>query len=194
MYFLTRLVLTLTILGGVYCVYLGAVIFFPWSVLVLLAVLAPCLKRRGPRLTAHGTARLAEEEDLRKAKMIGGRHGLILGTLPEKPQGKLLRAAGRVLDTSVPAEEACRRFLQFIGKRTQEKAGLIRLSQAIHTTVFAPTRSGKGASCILPFLFTTEESFVCIDPKGENALLTAEHLRRKGFEIVILDPHKLVTQ
>jgi type IV secretion system protein VirD4 len=194
MFNLTRLVLTLAIFDGVYCVYLGAVIFFPWSVLVLLAGLAPCLKRRGPRLTAHGTARLAEEEDLRKAKMIGGHQGLILGTLPEKPQGQLLRAAGRVLDSSVPAEEACRRFLQHLGKRTQEKAGLIRLSQAIHMTVFAPTRSGKGASCILPFLITTEESFFCVDPKGENALLASEHLRRQGFEILILDPHKLVSQ
>lgn len=71
---------------------------------------------------------------------------------------------------------------------------LVRLPQAIHTAVFAPTGVGKGVSCVIPFLLTCPESCVVIDFKGENYKLTAEHRKRKfGHRIVVLDPHRMVT-
>lgn len=42
-----------------------------------------------------------------------------------------------------------------------------------HLLTVAPTRSGKGVSAIIPNLLTYEGSVIVIDPKGENARITA---------------------
>lgn len=56
-----------------------------------------------------------------------------------------------------------------------------------HLLTVAPTRSGKGVSVIIPNLLTVNRSVICIDPKGENAQITAR--RRSAFGPVhILDP------
>ena len=93
----------------------------------------------------------------------------------------------------MPAAAACNSFLDAL-RRKKGQGELLRLPQAVHTAVFAPTGVGKGVSCILPFLLTCDESCVVIDFKGENALLTAQHRRRMGHDVVILDPYKVVTQ
>ncbi len=66
-----------------------------------------------------------------------------------------------------------------------------------HLLTVAPTRSGKGVSSIIPNLLTYPGSVLVVDPKGENALITA-HGRGKGDvqrritglgqKIVLLDP------
>ena len=43
-----------------------------------------------------------------------------------------------------------------------------------HLLTVAPTRSGKGVSSIIPNLLTYEGSVIVIDPKGENARITAD--------------------
>jgi type IV secretion system protein VirD4 len=48
-----------------------------------------------------------------------------------------------------------------------------------HLLTVAPTRSGKGVSSIIPNLLTYEGSVIIIDPKGENAMITAKR-RGKG--------------
>ena len=69
---------------------------------------------------------------------------------------------------------------------------LVRLPKAVHTAVFAPTGVGKGVSCVIPFLLTSDESAVVVDFKGENFRLTAEHRRKAfGHQIVVLDPFKI---
>lgn len=71
----------------------------------------------------------------------------------------------------------------------------MRLPQAIHTAVFAPTGAGKGVSVAVPFLLTSAESCVVTDFKGELASLTAEHRHKAfGHQIVLLDPYRVVTQ
>lgn len=57
-----------------------------------------------------------------------------------------------------------------------------------HFVSVAPTRSGKGVSLIIPNLLTYEGSVIVIDPKGENAWITAERRRRMGQKVIILDP------
>lgn len=59
----------------------------------------------------------------------------------------------------------------------------IRYSGDRHLLTVAPTRSGKGVSAIIPNLLTYEGSAIVVDPKGENALITAAR-RGKG------DPQK----
>lgn len=51
----------------------------------------------------------------------------------------------------------------------------------------APTRSGKGVGTIIPNLLTLDRSVVCIDPKGENARVTARARASKG-DVWCLDP------
>jgi type IV secretion system protein VirD4 len=48
-----------------------------------------------------------------------------------------------------------------------------------HLMTIAPTRTGKGVSAIIPNLLTYTGSVVVIDPKGENAMITADR-RGKG--------------
>ena len=57
-----------------------------------------------------------------------------------------------------------------------------------HLLTIAPTRSGKGTCAIIPnLLHLTERSVLCIDPKGENAQITARHRKTCG-EVHIIDP------
>ncbi len=57
-----------------------------------------------------------------------------------------------------------------------------------HAITFGRTRGGKGVSSIIPALLTYKGSMVVIDPKGENAWITAERRRQLGQRVVILDP------
>lgn len=57
-----------------------------------------------------------------------------------------------------------------------------------HMITIAPTRSGKGVSLILPNLLTYQGAVLVVDPKGENAWITAPRRRQFGQKVRILDP------
>ena len=58
-----------------------------------------------------------------------------------------------------------------------------------HVFTAAGNRSGKGISFIVPNLFLWPGSSVVIDPKGENAAITAQHrASRDGHQVVAIDP------
>lgn len=58
-----------------------------------------------------------------------------------------------------------------------------------HFLSVAPTRSGKGVSLIIPNLLQYKGSCIVIDPKGENAWITAKFRREKLLQkTIILDP------
>ena len=57
-----------------------------------------------------------------------------------------------------------------------------------HFVSIAPTRSGKGAALIIPNLLFYKGSAIVIDPKGENAYVTAPRRREMGQKTIILDP------
>lgn len=57
-----------------------------------------------------------------------------------------------------------------------------------HLLTVAPTRSGKGTTQIVPNLLTYEGSMLVIDPKGENALITAKRRQDMGQDVHIVDP------
>jgi type IV secretion system protein VirD4 len=70
----------------------------------------------------------------------------------------------------------------------------VRLSNAVHTAIFAPTGVGKGVSCVVPFLLTTPEPCFVLDVKdGELARLTGETRRSMGRKVHIMDPYHCVT-
>ncbi|WP_347990340.1 type IV secretory system conjugative DNA transfer family protein [Methylomonas sp. AM2-LC] len=58
-----------------------------------------------------------------------------------------------------------------------------------HLLTIAPTRSGKGVSAIIPNLLSYQGSMLVIDPKGENAKITAaRRAEGLGQKVHIVDP------
>lgn len=58
-----------------------------------------------------------------------------------------------------------------------------------HVFTAAANRSGKGTGLIIPNLYKWPGSTVVIDPKGENAAITAQHrAKMEGHHVVALDP------
>lgn len=59
-----------------------------------------------------------------------------------------------------------------------------------HLVTVAGSRGGKGVSCIIPNLRRWPGSCVVLDPKGENASLTAEtRAELPGHKVMVVDPH-----
>ena len=59
-----------------------------------------------------------------------------------------------------------------------------------HLLSIAPTRTGKGRGLILPNLLALpNHSVFVIDPKGENALVSARYRQSQGHEILIFNPY-----
>ncbi len=73
--------------------------------------------------------------------------------------------------------------------RSAKSGKLLRYDGAAHLLTMAPTRSGKGVGTIIPNLLLLDRSVICIDPKGENARVTARARARatKG-PVWCLDP------
>ena len=57
-----------------------------------------------------------------------------------------------------------------------------------HLMTVAPTGAGKGTGCIVPALLRYPGPVIVIDPKGENAAITARRRRELGHEVVVIDP------
>ncbi|MCW2308956.1 type IV secretory system conjugative DNA transfer family protein [Rhodobium gokarnense] len=61
-----------------------------------------------------------------------------------------------------------------------------------HLLTIAPTRAGKGVSAIIPNLLTYSGSTIVIDPKGENALITAIQRIKMGQDVFLIDPWRIL--
>jgi type IV secretion system protein VirD4 len=57
-----------------------------------------------------------------------------------------------------------------------------------HLMTIAPTGAGKGTGCIIPALLRYPGPVIVIDPKGENATITARRRREMGQRVVVIDP------
>jgi type IV secretion system protein VirD4 len=64
---------------------------------------------------------------------------------------------------------------------------ILRHSGQTSTIMFAPTRSGKGVSSVIPTCLDFPHSLITIDPKGENFNITAG-FRRKFSHVLRLSP------
>ena len=65
---------------------------------------------------------------------------------------------------------------------------LLRYETDKHLLTLAPNRAGKGVSAIIPNLLTWPGSMLVIDPKGENAIVTARRRKAMGQKVHVLDP------
>jgi type IV secretion system protein VirD4 len=71
-------------------------------------------------------------------------------------------------------------------------AGNFRTANHYHCLTVAPSRSGKGASVIIPNLLSKPVcSLVVTDPKGELAFITARFQANSGQKVYIIDPWNL---
>jgi type IV secretion system protein VirD4 len=57
-----------------------------------------------------------------------------------------------------------------------------------HVITIAPTGAGKGTGCIIPALLRFPGPVIVVDPKGENAMITARRRRDMGQQVVVIDP------
>jgi type IV secretion system protein VirD4 len=57
-----------------------------------------------------------------------------------------------------------------------------------HLITFGPNRSGKGSTAIVQALLQTTKSVLVVDPKGQNAAVTARGRRTMGQEVFVLNP------
>ena len=103
-----------------------------------------------------------------------------------------LRPAPASAEWMPPADLQADEFTYADGKVLlgQTKDGrLIGLDDDRHLLTVAGSRAGKGVSVILPNLVKYTGSVLVLDPKGENATLTAGHRGEAlGHEVFVLDP------
>jgi len=71
--------------------------------------------------------------------------------------------------------------------RDADSGRLLRYDGPAHLITLAPTRAGKGVGTIIPNLLTANRPVLVIDPKGENARITAA-ARQKFGTVHVLDP------
>lgn len=190
MYIVSRCLIGLSILIGLYGLFVTAVLFWPWSAAIVVGLLAiAAATKKRSRLTTLGSARWADQRDFQKAGMLNASSGLILGYAEVSPDRK--RALRSLFDPRKTSQDACRLFWDLYNK---DRWRIVRLQQAVHTAIFAPTGTGKGVSIAVPYLLTCDESCVVVDLKGELCRLTAEHRRKQfGNQIVTIDPFHVVT-
>ena len=78
----------------------------------------------------------------------------------------------------------------FLGLETESGEPIVYEGD-MHALTVAPTRTGKGATAIIPNLLRSHSSILVIDPKGENARRTAAKREAMGQQVYIVDPWEI---
>jgi type IV secretion system protein VirD4 len=128
--------------------------------------------------------------------LSGGWHGFKGASLNSAPVAPDLGRARFAHDAEIDALTRHESNSLAIGWTPGAKAGewpLLYYSGPGHLLTIAPTRSGKGVGSIVPNLLTADRSVFVIDPKGENAKITARQRRAFG-PVFILDPFEVSGQ
>jgi type IV secretion system protein VirD4 len=146
---------------------------------------------------------LLQPPDLRHGVLgllLGGLAGLVLALVnlvgpvsfsrgtPATSHGSAAWAEPRQLRRDLAAAALARDpAALLVGRATGRRGGLLRYAGPAHLLTIAPTRSGKGVGTVLPNLLLADRPILCIDPKGENARISARARRRFG-PVHVLDP------
>lgn len=186
---------------GLCMIALGGFLCFPWPFFIIGTIVLWCKMRSrrfriAPPSGIHGTARFASSRDLAAAGMTGNEEGLMLGSvtttsspIEKHPAGLIpFRWRRHPSEIRVMCEEAV-----FKKGRRQRRvlANLVRLpcSDAYsHVGCYLHTGAGKTWGIVIPNLLTNPENAVVYDPSGETVRETAEHRRRMGHDVRIIDP------
>lgn len=76
----------------------------------------------------------------------------------------------------------------FMGRSLYHRLLHVAIEDDRHMLTIAGSRSGKGATVIIPNLLVWEGSALVIDPKGTNAVVTAGRRRQMGQNVYVVDP------
>jgi type IV secretion system protein VirD4 len=110
-----------------------------------------------------------------------------LGPLPDV-MGSAAWASPRQLRQGLAAPALAHdRTALLVGRAPGRGGALLRHVSPAHLLTIAPTRSGKGVGTVLPNLLLADRPILCVDPKGENARISARARRRFGA-VHVLDP------
>lgn len=138
-----------------------------WLFLVIFGRRVQPGPQRPPLTTNFGTARFAEPTPMPKSP-TAARTGVMLGK------------------SFAP---------EFKDAHIQPTLAPIFTTPETHTLIVAPTGTGKGTSVIIPTLLRYGGSILTIDPKGENAAITARARRQQlGHTIHIINPWQELVQ
>jgi len=155
--------------------FLGKVIFDSTMILVIgiftgvmvYFILSWTRAAMSRRQNIHGTARWATVKDI---KAIG-----------------LFEDAGVVIGQQENAKVDYAMVHGSVKLSLRRPSRILRHSGQTSTIMFAPTRSGKGVSSVIPTCIDYPHSLITIDPKGENFNMTAGW-RRKFSHVLRLSP------
>ncbi|WP_020472424.1 type IV secretory system conjugative DNA transfer family protein [Zavarzinella formosa] len=176
-----RLLIASVIIAAFDAVMMLVLFRYLW-VAALVVCVAMCLRETRRSSDAFGSARFASPQEL--LDMTESNQEPIIGHI----QGKITRRQGlkALFDRRLEPNKGVRRFLASCQRRQHRK--LVRLKDAVHVAVFAPTGVGKGVSIVIPHLRTSADSMVVVDFKGELFRETADARRKMGHRVVCLDP------
>ncbi|CAK7032584.1 MAG: Conjugal transfer protein TraG [Desulfovibrio sp.] len=135
---------------------------------IVIAYWMAFIKKLRANANLHGSARWAEEKEIRTMGYFEGK-GVYVG-------GWLKKYAGLSL------------LLRSLRGKPDEVQHYLRHNGPEHIMVFAPTRSGKGVGLILPTLLAWEGSSIVLDIKGENWALTAGWRKSQDQVVLRFDP------
>src|SRR5205814_4269725 len=107
----------------------GAVV----AVLVLIAGYSLHQKRAGNQLSAFGTARWANQDDLQKKGLLSGQPGLILGRLNQDWKPSLPTGVLGLMSPRMGSAQSCRQFLSSLFPKAAATPPLVKLSNVVHT-------------------------------------------------------------
>lgn len=112
--------------------------------------------------SSYGSAKWATSRDIKESGLYGNKEGVMIGINPY-------------------------RFKGYKDKNILNK--LLRDDGPAHIGLFAPTRSGKGASIIVNTCLLWKNSLFVLDPKGENYNITASYRKKVlGQKIIKFAP------
>ncbi len=136
MYTLVRFILILVVMLAA---AVAALVLKLYPALVVVIIIGAIWRAGTARRhsTAHGTALWAEPSDI--PHMLDG-DGLILGRMGGR--ASMMLRLRSLLNPRLSSRLACQRFLA--GEH------VVRLTDSIHTAIFAPTGRGKGVSVVVP--------------------------------------------
>ncbi len=135
---------------------------------IVIAYWMAFMKKLKANANLHGSARWAEEKEIRTMGYFEGK-GVYVG-------GWLKKYAGVAL------------LARTLRGKPDEVQLYLRHNGPEHILVFAPTRSGKGVGLILPTLLAWEGSSIVLDIKGENWALTAGWRKSQDQVVLRFDP------
>lgn len=142
--------------------------FFLLPQFIVIAYWMAFIKKLRSNANLHGSARWAEEKEIRTMGYFEGK-GVYVG-------GWLKKYAGTAL------------LMRSLRGKPDEVQLYLRHNGPEHIMVFAPTRSGKGVGLILPTLLAWEGSTIVLDIKGENWALTTGWRKSQDQVVLRFDP------